>query len=228
MDSRLQACEVAGGAVVNCVVDRCEVHDVPSGAYACFRDYCRVTNTLVRSCSAHIFGAVRGHDAEFVNCTFATNSGLTYIANNAGSLSGDVKFLNCLFNSNVRGAAASDISINNDDNSLNGWTDHVTFDSSYYGNFSAFGKLTAEVFAAKTGENKLEQCANPKFVKDLRPDASYWSLLPKSPIIGKGDASIWTAEDVDLVGKLRLKDGKVDPGCYQCWLREPGMTMIVW
>lgn len=230
MDSRLQACEIAGGAVVNCVVDRCEVHDVPSGAYACFRDYCRVTNTLVARCSAHIFGAIYGHDAEFVNCTFATNSGLTYIANSIlnSTPRNDVKFANCLFNSNVRGAAASDISINNDDNSLNGWTDHVTFDSSYYGKFTASGKLTAEVFAAKTGENKLEQCANPKFVKDSRPDAPYWSLSPSSSLIGKGDASIWTAEDVDLVGKLRLKDGKVDPGCYQCWLREPGMTMIVW
>ena len=71
-------------------------------------------------------------------------------------------------------------------------------------------------------------CVDPKFVKGSRPDAPYWSLLPKSPLIGKGDASIWTAGDVDLAGKLRLKDGKVDPGCYQCWLREPGTTMIVW
>ena len=227
MDSRLQACEVAGGAVVNCVVDRCEVHDVPSDAHACFRDYCRVTNTLVRSCSASIFGAAWGHDAEFVNCTFATNSGLTYIANTAGSLSGDVKFLNCLFNSNVRGAAASDISINNDDNSLNRWTDRVSFGSSFYGKFKASGKLTAEVFAAKTnGVDTLSLCVDPKFVKDSRPDASYWSLLPKSPLIGKGDASIWTAEDVDLVGKLRLKDGKVDPGCYQCWINPPGMVIV--
>ena len=73
----------------------------------------------------------------------------------------------------------------------------------------------------------LSLCVDPKFAKDSRTDAPYWSLLSKSPLIGKGDASTWTAEDVDLAGNLRLKDGKVDIGCYQCWLNPAGFMMIV-
>ncbi|MBO6120559.1 MAG: right-handed parallel beta-helix repeat-containing protein [Kiritimatiellae bacterium] len=228
--SRLEECDINGSATAYSSIDRCTVHDVPAGAYACFRDYCRVTNTLVTNAAAHIYGSVYQHDAEFVNCTFATNSGLTYIAGNIRDSAprNDVEFRNCIYNSNVRSGVASDISIGNDNNSLACWTDHVTFDSSYYGKFTASGKLTAEVFAAKTnGVDTLSLCVDPKFVKDSRPDAPYWSLLPKSPLIGKGDASIWTAEDVDLVGKLRLKDGKVDPGCYQCWINPPGMAIFV-
>ncbi|MBQ3806575.1 MAG: hypothetical protein II840_01315 [Kiritimatiellae bacterium] len=231
LNSSLEDCDIMGGDITDCVVNRCTIHDVTNRMFACFRDYCRVTNSLVFNFSpannANLYASVYKQDAEFVNCTFATNSAQTYYSQGSSDACGDLKFVNCLFNSNVRSGVASDISIGNDNNSLACWTDHVTFDSSYYGKFTASGKLTAEVFAAKTGENKLEQCANPKFVKDSRPDAPYWSLSPSSSLIGKGDASIWTALDVDLAGKLRLKDGKVDPGCYQCWINPPGMAIFV-
>jgi hypothetical protein len=83
------------------------------------------------------------------------------------------------------------------------------------------------VFDAKKGENLLAECVDPKFVNPTFGSDADWSLSLKSPLIGKGDASIWTAEDVDLVGKLRLKDGKVDIGCYQCWLNPLGFMMMV-
>lgn len=234
-NSRLACCDISGGDVSDCVLDRCSLHDVGNPAYACFRDYCRVTNTLVANCGKMLYVANYDnaggiHDAEFVNCTFANNDALTYRSLYGGDSTNDLKFVNCLFNSNTNGSGKeTDISMMNGSTAtLNCWISKVSFDHCFYGKFEAYGNLTAESFAAKTnGVDTLSLCVDPKFVKDSRPDAPYWSLLPKSPIIGKGDASIWTAGDVDLAGKLRLKDGRVDPGCYQCWLREPGMTIFV-
>lgn len=227
--AHLEDCDMANGDIAYSVVDRCNIHDVTNGMYACVREYCRVTNTLVENCGTMLYAvnaAASGgsHDAEFVNCTFVANKGQTYRSLYYGDSTNDVKFVNCLFNSNRKGSTESDFTIqDNEDSTLNCWTSKVSFAHCFYGKFTASGNLTAARFAAMTGENLLVLCENPRFAGEPA-----WSLLPKSPLIGKGDASIWTAEDVDLAGNLRLKDGKVDPGCYQCWLREPGMTMIVW
>ena len=232
-NSRLECCDISGGDLGDCVVDRCTLHDTGSPAYACFRDYCRVTNSLVVNCSTMLFSARstsdKGrHDAEFVNCTFAGNNALTYYSLCAVESANDLKFVNCLFNLNTNGSGKeTDFSMmNGSAATLNCWISKVSFDHCFYGKFEADGNLTAERFAAKTGENLLEQCENPKFVQDSRPDAPYWSLLRKSPLIGKGDPLDFTASDFDLAGKLRLRDGKIDPGCYQCWLNPEGLIII--
>lgn len=232
-NSRLECCDISGGDLGDCVVDRCTLHDTGSPAYACFRDYCRVTNSLVTNCQTYLFTARQvgdggRHDAEFVNCTFAGNNALTYYSRCAVGSANDLKFVNCLFNANTNGnSVATDFSMGVN-SVVDCWTSKVSFDHCFYGKFEADGNLTAARFAAKTnGVDTLSLCVDPKFAKDSCTDAPYWSLLSKSPLIGKGDASIWTAEDVDLAGNLRLKDGKVDIGCYQCWLREPGMMIFV-
>ena len=233
-NSRLECCDISGGELTDCVVDRCTLHDVGSLVYACFRDYCRATNTLVVNCGAMLYWANNGsaagrHDAEFVNCTFAGNNAQIYGSQYDVDSANDFKFVNCLFNSNTNGnGVATDFSMQNESGTLNCWTSKVSFDHCFYGKFTATGNLTEAAFEAKTnGVDTLSLCVDPKFAKDSRTDAPYWSLLSKSPLVGKGDASIWTAEDVDLAGNLRLKDGKVDIGCYQCWLREPGMMIFV-
>ena len=234
LNSSLEDCDIMGGDITDCVVNRCTIHDVTNRMCACFRDYCRVTNSLVSNFSpanqAFLYASLFKQDAEFVNCTFATNSAVTYRSNLSSDVCDDVKFINCLFNSNTNGSGKeTDFSMKKDsDTTLNCWLSKVSFDHCFYGRFTPDGDLTDERFAAKTnGVDTLTFCANPKFVKDSRPDAPYWSLLPNSQLIGKGDASIWTAEDVDLTGKFRLRDGKVDIGCYECWLREPGMMIFV-
>ena len=40
-----------------------------------------------------------------------------------------------------------------------------------------------------------------------------------SPCVATGDASLWTADDVDLLGNPRLRKGTVDMGCYQAILQ---------
>ena len=237
----LEDCDISAGELRDCVIDRCVVHDVTNNVYAVFRDYARVTNTLVKCCKRPADGngglyfpnTRKAFDAEFVNCTFVSNALLTIDGQyNTFSTTNGCVFANCLFNGNRSpGGLDSDFSIRGNDSgsTRNKFVNNlVRFGNSYYGKFSSTDAVFVESFTAITnGVDTLAECADPKFVKDSRPDAPYWSLLPKSPLIGKGDASIWTAEDVDLVGKLRLKDGKVDPGCYQCWLREPGLTIFV-
>jgi len=37
----------------------------------------------------------------------------------------------------------------------------------------------------------------------------------------------WMENGTDLLGKPRLRDGKVDVGCYQCWLDPIGTVFSV-
>ena len=37
----------------------------------------------------------------------------------------------------------------------------------------------------------------------------------------------FTAEDLDLAGRPRVREGKVDVGCYECWLNSKGMFMSI-
>ena len=232
--SVLEECDISAGELINCALDRCTIHDVSANVHSLFKSYARATNTLVKNCTAanlyYPFGN-RHFDAEFVNCTFVSNEMKTcnidsdkYITTNGCS------FINCLFNGNGKNGTASDLIVASGISSgTYFWNNFFYFTNTYYGAFATYptqGIVTPQLLESKKGEDLLAVCADPKFVKDSRPDAPYWSLLSKSPLVGKGDASIWTAEDVDLAGNLRLKDGKVDIGCYQCWLREPGMMII--
>lgn len=226
-NSHLEDCDIENGDITYCVLERCKVHDVTNGMFACFREYCRATNTLVESCGAMLYAAIPAengglHDAEFVNCTFAANKGQTYRSRCVVDTANDARFVNCIFNSNSNGSTETDFSMQNEDSTLNCWTSKVSFAHCYYGKFQPYGRLNQSRFDAKTGDGLLEQCENPRFANDHA-----WSLSLKSDLIGKGDASIWTDSDIDLAGKPRLRDGAVDPGCYECWLRELGLMMLV-
>lgn len=52
-----------------------------------------------------------------------------------------------------------------------------------------------------------------------------YALRSVSPCTGKGDASIWTADDLDLVGSPRLRGALVDLGAYS--VRNPGLRLMV-
>ena len=52
-----------------------------------------------------------------------------------------------------------------------------------------------------------------------------YSLRRSSPLRGMGLVLDWMAEGVDYIGNPRLRDGKVDVGCYQCWLDPIGTVM---
>ena len=241
LNSRLEACDVSGGAVADCIVDRCAFHDIPMGAYACFRDYCRVTNSLVMNASAPVYAPMLRQDAEFVSCTFVTNSGVTCCATKIMDYAtrNPVKFKNCLFNSNVSNGNASDITLDsNSAKNLDCWTNYVSFANSYYGKFRPGTGLegyvlTAAVFATTTNApNSLALCEDPKFIgkvaaeSERYPDEPYWALSTRSPLLGAGNTLGYTALDLDLAGRPRIRDGKIDVGCYQCWLNPLGLIII--
>ena len=49
-------------------------------------------------------------------------------------------------------------------------------------------------------------------------------MKQKSPLVGKGLVLDWMADATDFAGNPRLRDGKVDIGCYQCWLDPVGIV----
>ncbi|MDO5320109.1 MAG: hypothetical protein Q4G65_15900, partial [bacterium] len=65
---------------------------------------------------------------------------------------------------------------------------------------------------------------DPKFAADKAATLGVesYSLRWGSPARGKGDASLLIGIDRDLVGNDRLRDGKLDLGCYACWLDPTG------
>jgi len=74
--------------------------------------------------------------------------------------------------------------------------------------------------------------ADPKFRLGKDPAHPY-SLRLSSPLVGRGAVADWMTDAYDLRGTaddgkyLRLRDGAVDIGCYQCWLDPVGMTFTI-
>ena len=78
---------------------------------------------------------------------------------------------------------------------------------------------------------------NPGFVGAAKDPEHPYAIRRKSPAFHEnsaaigitGDATIWSATDTDIRGEgfLRLRDGKVDIGCYQCWLNPLGIMFSV-
>ena len=54
-----------------------------------------------------------------------------------------------------------------------------------------------------------------------------FAMKRSSPLRGTGLLLDWMENGTDLLGKPRLRDGKVDVGCYQCWLDPIGTVFSV-
>ena len=67
--------------------------------------------------------------------------------------------------------------------------------------------------------------ADPKFVGN--GEHPYTPNL-KSPLREYGMVLDWMVDAIDLAGNLRLRDGKVDVGAYQCWLMPTGLILLVY
>ena len=53
-----------------------------------------------------------------------------------------------------------------------------------------------------------------------------YSLKFRSSLLRRGLVRDWMADATDIVGNPRVRDGKVDIGCYQCWLEPTGFCII--
>ena len=237
--SVLVDCDLNGGGLVDCILDRCVVHDA-KGVNNLFESYIRATNSLISRCSSTKMYGVRDAtnagssytnkvmDAEFVGCTFVENISPTYgISSKAINATNGLKFADCIFWGNSNLWYVTDFDSYKDGDNYNPYWDKVSIENSSYKTLSV--QHIPEFVCPET----FFQCQDPKFVglnpkvAARYPDEPYWALSYNSPLLGRGDASIFSAEDVDLAWRPRLNEGKVDLGCYQCWLVPPGMMMIL-
>ena len=69
---------------------------------------------------------------------------------------------------------------------------------------------------------------NPRFVDDGSRDS--YALKRGSPAREKGLVQDWMTGALDIRNDEsypRLREGKVDIGCYECWLDPAGTQMII-
>ena len=69
---------------------------------------------------------------------------------------------------------------------------------------------------------------SPKFVADGSRDS--YALKRSSPAVGQGLVQDWMTDATDIrqdPACPRLRDGKVDIGCYQCWLDPVGLWFSI-
>jgi len=235
--SYLQNCDFNEGYFYGCVLDRCRIHDVPMTSMPMFRDYTRATNCLVEKCfmraNGYLYsaGADKGFDGEFVNCTFVENQANIFAGYTTAARTNGLLFANCLFNGNSNGYYKTDFEMYLHSKEATNGFEYVTFQNVYVGKLDVRG-VPKDDFTAKTNApGTMSVCVDPKFAgRDSKtmvryPFEPYWALSLKSPLLGKGGVADWMADATDLAGRPRLRDGKVDVGCYECWLNPPGFTI---
>lgn len=218
--SRLVDCELTGGNLYMCSLDRCHVHDVTNNACV-FNNGCHVTNTLVSGCA--VTEAVIGRkntdlqqQADFVNCTFVANEGDFFKEANL------INMINCafFFNTNSTGTATAISYSSAADNDGNTTFDHCAFGPIVDGALPLYPAIA---------ENYMD--LNPRFVAERSETEKYagepyYSPLPSSPLCSRGLMLGFTDSDLDLSGRLRVgADERVDIGCYECWVVPDSLIM---
>ena len=251
-DVRFENCEFTGGdcGFNRCSLDRCNIHDIPGtqSAYVFYQENF-VSNTLVTGCSpdkssgslvyTHTYSPTQSgsggmyyagkNPGVFVNCTIADNEWRTSIicVKYASALADS--FVNCVFFGNKEGTSQKkpcDLHIVKTKNQDTGVD--TTFSKCAYGVLSDAQNSVFFDFTAPAFADNNYQVADPKFVGEGQGVPKY-TPRRSSALVGRGDASMYSAVDVDLAGNLRLRAdaGKeLDIGCYQCWLEPKGFMVI--
>ena len=185
-----------------------------------FTEYVAMTNCLMAGSTtgpskSAIFYDLKGSASSMVNCTIVSNS-YTFAASCTTANMLDIK--NCFFYGNKIGGATIDI-----DSSTSTFVASIkncilsAADNSYIPDYATSDTLNIYGTAFKPGFVGAADLENP------------YALLSRSPAVTKaGVVEDWmtTATDIRGDGFLRLRYGKVNIGCYQCWLDIPGFSII--
>ena len=225
--SRLVNCECTGGELNACSVVNCTIHGVTRACV--FKGACHVTNCLVVGCapSNGIYynrTAVINDGCDLVNCTVVSNN--CWTLKNATNLT----VVNCAFYASTNSTLSKAVDISFDDKNNTGMrysaNPSVSFFNCYYGSLASNIKDATGANALNGSGNEPE--SNPKFVAEKGKDIGvpYWALKASSPLRGKGLLLNYGPGDVDLAGNPRIRDDKVDIGCYQCWTPAPGLLLL--
>ena len=163
-----------------------------------------------------IMGKNEYGDVNVVNCTFADNRiGAVWSNFKAGGCRLNLK--NCISVGNVR--------YDNPSTSCNMRTDNLD-DTNVIIENCLLGPGIREG-QSYVSTNNIIYASKAGFCGAVKDSAHPYSLRTSSPARNVGVAEDWmaTANDIWGAGYPRLRDGKVDLGCYQCWLNPVGMTI---
>ena len=248
--SNLIGCDVSGSDIISGTAQNSVIHDVgvfeldnpyKSGLvatnYYVWKNYQNATNCLFRdnmpeSATPMLFVGLKTADisTSIVNCTFVSNRydvlG-SYFVNTKSPL----HFVNCVFYGNYRkNGQQCDIVFRGESSSDKNLPGAIDFDTCAYG--TSYVQQGLDNFIAEGGA--LYQFGVDGFGNDPKfcgiSDAGHpYSLRRSSPLRGIGKLFGWMDDATDMRGDgfARKRDGKVDLGCYQCWLYPKGSVFLV-
>ena len=204
-----------------CSFDSCRIQDETKCGIL-FAKAAFLTNSLISGCgTAHLVGRNTSCAVSMVNCTVVSNEFTRF--NNYYDNDGDMHIANSLFFGNTAMAGAYDF----DSSSA------ICVRSISNSVFSVSSSSHVPADALETGSGNFNYAGtafNPKFVGEEVDSENPYALSYKSPCVKTyhGQVQGWMASATDIRGQgfPRLRDGVVDIGCYQCWLRPLGFMMI--
>ena len=240
-ESTLVRCDMDLGSILNCVLVDCHIHTLTNkGAHCVFYGHNVATNCLIENCNppdqgrglVYRWGSVGTSyvsGSDYVNCTFADNV-FPRMYSHQQEYGIYTPFKNCVFyNNRDRPGNLIDVAYKVKDNH----GDLTNLDSGLALSNCVFGAVVTSQIAGDTwrdlGGNKVVP-PDRLLVAGARAAAlgvHKYSLRAESPAIGMGDARMFTAADLDYAGKPRLRDGRLDPGCIECWLNVLGTILVI-
>lgn len=209
-----------GRLTINCAFDSCRIMNVMADGGVIFAANAHVTNTLVAACTnAFLVGHNVDKNVSMVNCTVVSNSFANFASGYDNS--GNMNVLNSLFFGNYK--------------DFNNWSNATNCLRSISNSvFSATSIQYVPAAALEEGSgnfNYYGTAFDPRFVGAEVDAENPYALSLRSPCVKTyhGQVQDWmaTANDIRGEGFPRLRDGVVDIGCYQCWLRPTGFIMVI-
>ena len=238
-ESTLEKCDLDLGCILNCVLVDCHIHTLTNkGAYCVFYGHNVATNCLIEDCAppdqlrglVYRWGSVETAyvtGSDYVNCTFAGNT-FPRIYSHQQEYGIYTPFKNCLF-------------YNNRDNWQNlidavykvkdSHGDLTNLDSGFALSNCVFGAIGSQIAGDTWHDLGGNRLVAPEDLKVAGAKAALlgvhkYALCAESPALGMGDARMFSATDLDYAGNLRLRDGRLDPGCFECWLNIMGTRIV--
>ena len=237
----LKNCDIADSRIDAVVVDSCILHEIsnvqtqlafgnvtyPEGLaitnmYMIGLSLKLMRNTLVTNCTwqttpstanCAMFYTSGTGSASVENCTFADNLYYYLIRMPDRSNEFYMSFVNSAFEGN-RYLESSSCDVSGYD------AMYMTLTNCAYGVMSR--RTTQAEGIADSGCFQVDRGA----CKFLGEGEHPYSLKRNSPLVGAGLLLDWMADGVDFAGNPRLRDGKADIGCYQCWLDPVGFYIL--
>ena len=197
--------------------NRCRFIDIAQGYV--FAEYVAMTNCLIVGSRADgelsaIFYNLKDSASSMVNCTVVSNS---YKFAKSCTVTDMIDIKNCFFYGNKIGEAAIDID--------KAWSFVASIKNCI---LSAASDSYIPDYETSDNLNIYGTTFNPGFVGAADPENPF-ALSRRSPAVAKvGLVEDWMASATDIRGEgfPRLRDGKVNIGCYQCWKDAPGFSIV--